>query len=111
MLSHSVGVGTEMSELKIKWEFEDIPDNFTFGYCDDHDRETSLGDNYTWKQLKEKYKSEILNNETAINFLKKHKIKRIEIGSFTYFYYKNVKLHRNRTIALSTMHIARFLKR
>ena len=107
----SIGVGTKMSELNVKWQFENIPDNFVFGYCDNHERDSSLGDKYTWKDLKQKYKDEILNNEIAVSFLKKHKIRRIEIGSFAYFSYKNVKLHRNRTSAVSTMHIARFLKR
>lgn len=100
-----------MSELNLKWEWEPIPDDFIFGYCDNHDRESSLGDHYTWKELKQKYKSEILNNENAIKLLKKHGIKRIQIGSISYFYFKKVKLSRSRTVAVSSMHLARLLKR
>lgn len=85
----------------IKFVFEDIPDNMTFA--------NSVG-NYTWAELKEKLLKQF-ETPRVKTLLKKHKIRRVEIGSIFWFHHRKKIGKNQRLISLSTMHMARLLQR
>ena len=83
----------------IKIVFEKMPDDTVF-----HSTKGSI----TWKELKQKYKK-AFSNPRIQEKLKKQGIRKIEIGSIAWFYHR--KKTRGRFINLSTMFMARLLKR
>ena len=93
---------------EIKFEFEDIPDDFTFGCSVDHS--PSFG-NVTWGTLKEEFKETILTDADLMKKFENAGIRRVQIGSYAWHYLKNGFRPRGRFFALSTMHWARVLKR
>ena len=96
--------------LEIQWVFEDIPDEFSFSCRSGYESATFQGGK-TWGTLKEEYKQAIEDSEIARGVIEKLGIKRIEIGSYSWFWTRKISLTDSRVLSLSTMHNCRLLKR
>ena len=95
--------------LDIQYIFEDIPDDYSFS-CRSGYESPTFQDGKTWRDLKTEYIQAIQESETARKVIEKLGIKRIEIGSYAWFWLRCKLKPENRIISLSTMHYARLLK-
>ena len=89
----------------VKIIFEDIPDNEIYHYFDEKSKTEKT---IRWKELKKQFK-QLFESEKMQKILEKKGIKKVEIGTIAWFHFR--RKTRGRFIPLTTMFMARLLKR